>query len=474
VGIVVATASPLHGVEPGRTRSPRLWDERVLAFVGFVEGERGLDFERPVRVEFLSDRAFKRRLHGDRELTKQDRADIRRTEGQFRALGLAEGDFSLLEAEETYDDDFTVGFYDIEREALVVRGRSLDDIETRVTVVHELVHALQDQHFDLDRLYEKASTSGETFGLDALVEGDATAVEEAYLGTLSATEQDEYYGMTPDGGLPPEEPLSADVPAALSLFYDAPYTLGLSFVWLLDADGGTEARDAAFRKGVRSDEQVIDPVAWRQRQRPVKVPTPKLRSGERRSGESDEFGALSLYLLLASRLDARTALEAATGWGGDRFAGFRRDGKECIRVSVRGDTDGDTDEIAAALEAWALTRPDGSAEVQRTGDGLVELSACEAEGGSALDPAHLESAFYDTLDYRIYNTVALMRALDLPVAAARCVADGLATDPAVLEIEARAFEEGTTIDQLSPQDLDLYVSKTGVVYEACGVPVPGG
>ena len=56
-----------------------------------------------------------------------------------------------------------------------MRGTDLsDDVDVRITLVHELTHALQDQHFDLTKLDEQVETSGQDFALTALVEGDAT------------------------------------------------------------------------------------------------------------------------------------------------------------------------------------------------------------------------------------------------------------------------------------------------------------
>jgi len=44
-------------------------------------------------------------------------------------------------------------------------------------------------------------------------------------------------------------------------------------------------------------------VAARAGQPGTRVPTPKLAADEKRSGKPNEFGAWSLYLVLASRLD---------------------------------------------------------------------------------------------------------------------------------------------------------------------------
>ena len=75
---------------------------------------------------------------------------------------------------------------------MVIRGKNLADVATRVTVVHELTHALQDQHFDLNKLTDATKTSGADTALTALIEGDAVRVENKYVDALSKADQNAY------------------------------------------------------------------------------------------------------------------------------------------------------------------------------------------------------------------------------------------------------------------------------------------
>ena len=56
-GIAVAglVVSALVVVRGDGIDHPEEWDERVVDLAAFVEQERGLEFERPVTVEFLND-----------------------------------------------------------------------------------------------------------------------------------------------------------------------------------------------------------------------------------------------------------------------------------------------------------------------------------------------------------------------------------------------------------------------------------
>lgn len=75
---------------------------------------------------------------------------------------------------------FPTAYYRIDEEYI---GFLADDPEVvevdQVTLAHELLHALQDQHFDLDQVFEEP-TADEFMASLAVVEGDAVLLEERY------------------------------------------------------------------------------------------------------------------------------------------------------------------------------------------------------------------------------------------------------------------------------------------------------
>lgn len=75
----------------------------------------------------------------------------------------------------TTDSRFFDGFYEYTTRSICVREHPVyKQGDSRVVIAHELVHALQHQHFDTDKLKEAASRSrDEQLALKALLEGDA-------------------------------------------------------------------------------------------------------------------------------------------------------------------------------------------------------------------------------------------------------------------------------------------------------------
>src|SRR5262249_5878878 len=171
--------------------------------------------------------------------------------------------------------------------------------------------------------------------------------------------------------------------------------------------------------------------------RPRVVAVPKLGDGEHRDGPADDFGALRLYLVLASRLPPATALRAAEGWGGDRYQAFTRghDRQECVRVAFRGDSRTDTNQIGTALDRWAASLPAGAATVRRAG-GRPTLTAGGTGGTTAPDQPRPDAAV-STLTNR--NELVREFVHDrAPVTGARCVGDRLVVDPEVEPLLSRA------------------------------------
>lgn len=124
---------------------PKNWDARVQPFADIVEDERGLTFEHPVEVRFLSDKAFEKTVRADRsKLDKDDEREIEELTSLYRAFGLISGDVDLFDAVDDATGSGTLAYYSFEDEAITVRGKTLARA-THATLVHELTHALQDQ-----------------------------------------------------------------------------------------------------------------------------------------------------------------------------------------------------------------------------------------------------------------------------------------------------------------------------------------
>ncbi len=475
VGVAVPPSGAIDHKRPRPDRVPSTsgWDTQVAPIATAVERLRGLRFERTVPVDFLSERQFRRRLLPADAPDAETRTLVDQAEDELRATGLVAGDVDLLETSSELEATAVGAFYDSRTRRVTVRGRNLDDA-TAVTLAHELTHVLQDQHFGLRRLQRKAARSGSEFATLALIEGDANDIMYQYLAELGSSAQRGFTRAAEAGsaGLAgaPETPGGAG--EVLSTTFQAPYVLGMSMVMLIRSRGGNRAVDELFRTPRLTDSSFLSPHRLLRSEPVATVPTPMLGPDERApdEGEPDErgpdegardalepFGAFSLYVMLASRIDLLDALLAADGWNGDAKVAYDRAGTSCVRVSVAGRSAAASARIAAALTEWAALMPPGAATVEAV-DPTVTFSSCDP-GDAATPPAHPTFA---ALLFASTRNAAISAALagGAPTKIAMCIGRELIKDSAFQAFFAGDLEEilapsRRTQRELQAQALDV-------------------
>ncbi|MGP8060802.1 MAG: hypothetical protein ACLP9C_14350 [Acidimicrobiales bacterium] len=426
---IVALAAVATGVGLATAPGPAgvAWPASVAPIAAFVSSDRGLAFKRVVPVHLMSPRAFDARIAAqDAGVGAGQLADDRHTASEYRALGLLAGSVNLVRAEASEDAGTVLGYYDSGTKALYVRGSDLTP-EVRVTIAHELTHALQDQYFGLDRLDSQATTNGEQNALSALEEGDAVLDEGDYLNSLPLSQQrlDAAEESGSSGG--PAVPGIVDVEANI------PYVLGPDMVGAIYAAGGNRGIDDAFDAPPTTELDVLNPVDYLGHVQTRTLAAPYLASGEREEASPGDFGALTLYLMLASRLDATTALQAADGWGGGSMVQFADGTRSCTRVDLAGRTAAATSALAGAVGRWAAALPSGQATVGRAGTS-VTITACDPGAAAAAGPNSLDAAL-NVADERNQNEVDAIYA-GAPISVAGCAGTDALGDRAILRAEA--------------------------------------
>src|SRR5262249_22687691 len=156
-----------------------------------------------------------------------DKQGIERAQAQLRAVGLIGPDVDLLDAASSLQTSGVLAYYDPKTKKITVKGTNLDDVDTRVTVAHELTHAFQDQHFDLEKLQNKANADHGSTALRTLVEGDAVRIQNDYKDSLSASDQQAYATQNDATSRQAQSEIEAKgVPDTVSVLFQAPYALG--------------------------------------------------------------------------------------------------------------------------------------------------------------------------------------------------------------------------------------------------------
>ncbi|HLY83142.1 MAG TPA: hypothetical protein VKQ71_09150, partial [Acidimicrobiales bacterium] len=253
VALIVAGGGAAYLRMQSAPSHPSRWDPRLAGVVQFVEKQRGLKFSHPVAVEFMPVAKFKAKMGDGKPPPAQQKADLKNLLGVMRAMGVVHGDADLAAMETQLSQAAIVGLYVPKDKKVYVRGDQLTP-DVRVTLAHELTHALQDQHVDLGRYFHLPGADDSA--LRALVEGDAVVVEDAYAASLSASDKAAYQAARD------AESTGADVKGVSQVLIDQaqfPYIFGPVFVKALVANGGTGAIDRALASPPTVDGQILDP-----------------------------------------------------------------------------------------------------------------------------------------------------------------------------------------------------------------------
>jgi len=346
--------------------SPRTVDLRgALASVSTL---RGLSHTREVKAERLDREAMVERLR-EKALAELPAEAITREARTLQLLGLAPPSFDYLRETFRLLETQLEGFYDPKSETMYIAS-DLAHAEADATVAHELVHALQDQHWDLRKRSDyQPGHSDETTALACVAEGDATSVTlDVLLGPArSAVDlpddivRETMTATNANGGLEP------GVPRILQQSLAAPYVEGTALVNELRRQGGWPAVNQLWQRPPKSTEQVLHLDKWQSDEAPRRVAAPDasaLGPGWSRD-DDDTLGELGLALIFEQWLPRSSARTAAAGWGGDRTGFFQR-GKS---IAFAAHVEYDSAELAlraAELLAPAIAPAHGAAARYRT------------------------------------------------------------------------------------------------------------
>ena len=295
--------------------------DSVLARIGELRGLHALS---PVERAAQDRETLGRRL---RELieTEYTAAEIDAEERFVKALGLIEPDADWRSIVIGVLEDQIAGYYDHEEDTFFL----LDDqpLEAQLAIMsHELVHAIQDQHWDLDAFNGDANLiTDASIARGAVVEGDAMAVMISYasngnailanstlFGAATATMRS---ATVPDNTAPPF------VWAQLTF----PYVDGLALIGHLFQQAGWGAVNELYDDPPQSTEQIIHPNRYTSRDHPTWLSFELSALGYHRY-MADVFGEYMTAAVLKQLLDdsvlERSVRRATSGWDGDRFDAF--------------------------------------------------------------------------------------------------------------------------------------------------------
>ena len=293
---------------------------------------------------------------------KVSREKMKYEERVFKALGIIPQNYDYLNGVIKLYRDQLGGYYDPDKKYYVM-AKWLPEVMQLPIAIHELTHALQDQHFNLKMISEyETEPSDSLMARSALIEGDASAVMTDYtrkFGGRPALRDDpdiESVMLENISGAMLSSSLS-ETPPALQALLVFPYVSGLRFVHSLLRSGGYADVDKAFKKLPESCEEILHPEKYQIRRRDFKELDPyfpeSVANGKKHKVlYKDRLGEFLISSLLGTFVSPVTASSAAMGWGGDKVAVLEGDnGKQIITWNTAWDSEKDAQEFYETLIA---------------------------------------------------------------------------------------------------------------------------
>ena len=328
VAVVLLVVVPTAVVTTWLRDRTQQHDQQMAAVTSVVEGHlpqleafvaqsTGRPWRTPVRARILDDTDFAAALRdvggGVPVQPKSDDDDMGVT---MTAMGLVEDPDTFWGSSDESIDSNVVGVYDAANRTLLVRGSTYSP-EVEITLVHELVHANQDQALDLRKLWAATTTVDESsLALQSLSEGEATVVEQDYYDAQPADWQKQVDDA--DGGA-----VASRVPVvdAMGAF---PYRVGAAFVRSLRDVGGAAAVTKAWGSPPRWSRDLVNPKGWMAGSLPTVTLPPRPASPSSDPADTADIGVLGvggLWLAVegAHEHPALKAIHALDGWTGDSY-----------------------------------------------------------------------------------------------------------------------------------------------------------
>jgi len=335
--------------------------DKVRETIPQIEKSTGLKFKTPPKLEVRTKAQLREYLVGKFN-EQQPAQELAAEEIVYKTLGLIPQGLDLRKFLLDLYTEQIVGFYDPSKKVLYVVEGAPREI-ARITVAHELIHALQDQYLNLDSLQRATGDADRTLAAQAVVEGQATYEQMITMvggeGNIAARLPggwDQVRQMIREARN--EMPIFATAPILIQEALIFPYLSGAEFVRRFKEQ---RPGQSPLEHLPVSTEQVLQTSAFfgPRPDMPTRVTLPPNRAGER--VYENTIGELGIRIFVYEHgKDQNTALRAAAGWDGDRYVLVRAPAGHGIAWVTAWDSAVDAAEFAGALAESVLQRYGGT------------------------------------------------------------------------------------------------------------------
>ena len=377
-----------------------------------VEDIMGLKAKRPIVHEVLS-RDEINELVGRRLDEGTSKEEISQEELFLRLFGFVDDDFDLAEQVVEVLTEQATALYDYRSKKLYLATWTPLDMQ-EYALVHELAHALADQHYDLERFVSRGKTADEDLARSAVIEGQASWVMTEWVMRKSgrSLKGNRMLAVAAAGGSRYEVekyPVYSSSPEYIRETMLFPYTDGLIFQQYVFEEFGKAAFTRVFEKPPTLTQHILEPETYFAQSAPQKTPLPTFQAeGFERTSRGD-VGQLDHRVLIRQYLGDDAAEQDTSGWRGARYEIWANQtgDRHVLRYASQWETADDAkrffDAYVRVLEAkWDRfevhrSGPKLSAGAGDNGAYRVQLDGTVVSSVEGLPEGRLESAFRQPL-----------------------------------------------------------------------------
>jgi hypothetical protein len=391
------------------TVEPEEWDPVVRDLIPFIEEERNLRFSEPVEIRMLSTAELQGIFGSGGAGDPLAEESLREQIAIYRGLGIYQGDIDAAAFLRQAGEIGVTGLY-VPSEDIVylnkdvgAQGAPGTSPFQQAVLLHELVHALQDQVTDIDEpVWDYQFLTMQRM----MIEGDARRVERDWAAQLPPEQYEQYWG-TMNSLLNPE-----GFNGVLGIEGDFIYEGGMAVTHLVEVLDSTETLDVLLEYPPNRPAQLLrastlflhSEEPWAEeavvRGEPT-MPPDGIALAE------GQLGAWTWYVTLATRLDGAQALRAADAIGGDQVLIYQQGGRLCGSYRVHAAGEGETGQLAAAMRNWAAALPHGAAV--HVEDQFVQVQVCDPGAAAPMNFLHSPQ---DIVDGPIARTAVVAEVLE--------------------------------------------------------------
>ncbi|HTM50496.1 MAG TPA: hypothetical protein VL285_17500 [Bryobacteraceae bacterium] len=288
-----------------------------LAAISGLKAKKSIRYDLITRDkvnEFLKDRV--------KETVKPEQ--LRAEEMTLKKIGFVPSDFNLEQSTVDLLTEQAAAFYDYHKKKLFLTDWASSGMQ-EAALVHELAHALADQHFRLERYIKQGGASDDSeLARMAVMEGQATwLMTEAMARRVNQSVADNpglLEAMSGSAEGSSQFPVFNSVPLYLRETLVFPYTDGARFQNAVYARMGKAGFSEVFRNPPETTQHILHPATYFDRLAPAKPDFPRISPGKGYKDLAEGMLGELDHAILIRQFGTRSQADSlAPHWRGGRY-----------------------------------------------------------------------------------------------------------------------------------------------------------